>query len=320
MGKNEDILIRDFLKSDLDGLLDLMPKCFSKEFEIAGFDPDHVRSMVNRGYGAMGRLFLGSSRLLGKEPIKFLVAEVEGKVVGTTIVNSQGSVGYISAVMVSPDHRRRGIATTLMKSAVRYVQKRRMSRAILHVISTNAAAKGVYSGLGFEEFEQVTYLVADTDSILSPKGADGVETRPYRGGDMDEVYSLYVASENPNHLRVFDFSRKKLRTTFWLRLFSFGSSKRIVALRAGRIVGSIVASYTTAKEAGGISSVQVRPEDRSHGIEKALLNAAVGEVRKSKAGRIVARIPTTRPELVETTKSLGFGEWMVLVGMSKEAQ
>jgi GNAT superfamily N-acetyltransferase len=188
------------------------------------------------------------------------------------------------------------------------------------VVSTNAAAKGVYSGLGFEEFEQVAYLVADTDSILLPAGADGVETRPYRGADIDEVYNLYLASENPNHLRVFDFSKKKLRTTFWLPLFSFGTSKRIVALRAGRIGGSVVASYTTAKEAGGISSLHVRPEERSQGLEKALLNAAVGEVRKSKARRIVARIPTTRPELVETMKSLGFGEWMVLVGMSKETQ
>lgn len=318
MGKIEGILIRDFRKSDLDELLDLIPKCFAREFEISGFDPDHMRGMVNRAYGTMGRLFIGSARLLGKEPIKFLVAEAAGKAIGTTMVNSQGRIGHISAVMVSPDYQRRGIATALMKNAVGYIQKRKMDRAVLNVVSTNTPAKSIYSGLGFQEFQQVAYLAADTGSIISPGNADGVETRPYRGADEDEVYSLYMASEDPNHLRVFDFTKKQLKTPFWVHLFSFGTSKRIVAMRSGRIVGSAVASYTTAKEAGGIRSVQVRPEDRTQGIENALLNAAIEEIRRSKTRRIIAMIPTTRPELIETLKGMGFSEAMVLIEMSKE--
>lgn len=318
---NPDVLIRDFRKSDLDELLDLLPKCFAQEFSISGFDPDHLRDLINRAYGTAGRLFLGASRLFGREPIKFLVAEVKGELVGTTMVSGEGrAAGYISAVMVSPDHRRRGIATALMKDAVRYIQKKGMQRAVLHVISTNTPAKGVYSGLGFEDFEQVSHLVADLDSIPIAEGVAGIETRPYGGADADAVYNLYMASENPAHLRVFGFSRGQLRTPFWIRLFNFGTSKRIIAVSGGKVVGSIVASYTTPKEAGSISSVQVRPEDRSHGIERTLLNAAIGEIRKSKTGRVVARIPAERVELVEALKGLGFSEVMVLIGMSKETQ
>ncbi len=316
----EDLLIRDFRKSDLDDLLNLLPRCFSKEFEVSGFDADHMRDLINRAYGATGRLFLASTRLLGKEPIRFLVADVKNEVVGTTMVNSSGKVGYISAVMVSPDHRRKGIATTLVKSGVEYIQRRRMERAVLHAVSTNAPAIGVYSKLGFEAFEQVAHLVGDAAS-MPPRGEAGeVETRPFRGADLDEVYDLYGASEDPNHLRVFGLSKGQLKTPFWARLFRFVTQKRIVAVRAGKIVGSVLASYTTPKEAGSISSIQVRPEDRSRGIEKVLAETAIDEIRRGGVNRVLAMVPTTKPELVETLNGLGFREAMVLVGMYRETR
>lgn len=317
--KGEGVLIRDFRKSDLGDIIDLLPKCFATEFEISGFDPDHMRDMMNRAYGSVGRLLLGTSRLLGREPIKFLVAEANHRIIGTTIVNSEGRVGYISAVMVAPENRRRGIATTLVQDAIEYIHERKMQRAVLHVVSANAPARGVYSRLGFKEFEQVVHLVAAVDSIFSEEDATGLEIRPYLGTDIDETYNLYLASENPNHLRIFGFDKNQLKSPFWQRLFRFGTSRRIVALRDGKIVGSIVASYTTAKEAGSISSMHVRPDNRSQGIEKGLARAAIGEIRKGKAERIVAMVPATRPELVETLKDLGFVEAMVLIGMYKES-
>src|SRR5208337_5149987 len=119
LGKtNDNVLIRDFRKSDLNDLLGLLPMCFSGEFEISGFDPDHLIDMVNRGFGRNGRLILGLLRLFGKEPAKFLVAEAGGKIVGTVIINNRREFGFISSVMVHPEYRRKGIATRLMKNAL----------------------------------------------------------------------------------------------------------------------------------------------------------------------------------------------------------
>ena len=320
MSKEDAVSIRDFHKSDLNDLLDLLPRCFAKEFEITGFDSAHMRDVINRAYGMTGRLFLGTSRLFGKEPIRFLVAELENKIVGTTMVNSEEKVGYISAVMVSPDHRRKGIATTLVKSANEYIQRRRMDRAVLHAVSTNAPAIGVYSKIGFEPFEQIVHLVGDSASMPAQTDADGVEIRPFRGRDLDDVYNLTRASQEPNHLRILGLSKKQLKIPFWLRLFRFSTQKRIVAVRDGKIIGSIVAAYTTPKEAGNISSIQVRPEDRSQGIEKALVTAATNEIKKGGASRILATVPTSRQELIDVLKSLGFKETMVLVGMFKETR
>ena len=89
MGKEEDaVLVRDFQKTDLNDLLDLLPRCFTKEFELTGFDSAHARDMVNRGYGCTVELFMATARLFGREPIKFLVAEAKEQVVGTTMVKT----------------------------------------------------------------------------------------------------------------------------------------------------------------------------------------------------------------------------------------
>jgi ribosomal protein S18 acetylase RimI-like enzyme len=320
VNKKDNVSIRDFRKSDLNDLLDLLPRCFAREFEITGFDPVHMREVINRAYGMTGRLFLGTSRLLGKEPIRFLVADLENRIVGTTMVDSRERVGYISSVMVSPDHRRRGIATSLVKSANDYIRRRGMDRAVLHAVSTNVPAIGVYSKLGFEPFEQIAHLVGDSASMPAQTDTDGVEVRPFRGTDLNDVYNLTRASQEPNHLKVLGLSKKQLKTPLWLRLFNFSTQKRMVAVRDDRIVGSVVAAYTTPKEVGNISSVQVKPEDRSQGIEKALVAAASNEIKKGGVGRILATVPTSRQELIDVLTSLGFKETMVLVGMFKETR
>jgi ribosomal protein S18 acetylase RimI-like enzyme len=319
VGTEDTVLIRDFRKSDIDDLLDLLPKCFAQEFEVSGFDPERVRSMVNRIFGTTGGLFLTVMRLLGKEPVKFFVAVAEGRFVGTTIVSRSGKVGYISAVMVHPDYRRRGIATALMKSAIEHVQERRMDRAVLDAVVTNAQAISVYSKLGFKEFEQVANFVGDIESV--PTQAKGeVEVRPYSKGDLHEVYNLIQTVGEPDHLRVYGFSEKSLRAPFWSRLFRFSTQKRFVAVRGGRIVGYVSASYTSPKEAGSISSISVNPEDRARGVEATLMAAASEEIRQGGVGRVRVAIPTSRRELLEAAKGLGFKESLTLVGMNRETR
>ena len=66
--------------------------------------------------------------MFGKEPFKMFVAEIDRRVVGTTMVNKRGKVGYISTVMVHPTYRRKGIARKLMTSALDYIQKKKKNR------------------------------------------------------------------------------------------------------------------------------------------------------------------------------------------------
>lgn len=319
LGKMSDhVLIRDFHKSDLSDLLDLFPKCITREFEISGFDPDHITEMVNRAFGRTGRLILGLLRLSGKEPIKFLVAEADGKIVGTTIVNDRGKFGYISSVMVHPEYRRKGIATRLMTNALNYLRRRRKARAVLHVMSENTPAISVYVKLGFKAFERSAYFVRDVDSIQVPEPTSGVKIREFQKDDLDEVYRLVRESEDPNHLRIFDFSKKNLKTPLLQRIFRFATQKKLVASFGGRIFGYVEAAYTTPKESGGISSLSVTGEDKSLGVERLLVEAASNEIVKGGVRRVRIAVPEARRERVETLRSLGFREVLTMDAMATE--
>jgi ribosomal protein S18 acetylase RimI-like enzyme len=315
-----NVLIRDLRKSDLSDLLGLLPVCFTKEFEVSGFDPDHIADMVNRGFGRTGTLILGLLRLFGKEPGKFLVAEADGKIVGTTFVSNRGKSGYLFSVMVNPDYRRKGIATTLMTSALNYIRRTKKARAVLHVDSTNDSAKSLYVKLGFKTFEHSTYFVRETNSTRAPENASGVKIREFQKDDLDAVYNLIEASEDPDSLRIFDFTKKDLKTPFLQRVFSFGTQKKLVAVLGSRIVGYAEASYTTPKEAGRIGSIHVNSEDRSLGIEKLLIEAANNEIAEGDIRRIRLSAPTAKQELIETVKNLGFKEVLVMDAMVAEFQ
>jgi ribosomal-protein-alanine N-acetyltransferase len=316
--KEDNVLIRDFRKSDLDDLLRLLPECFAEEFEVSGFDPDHTRDMVNRAYGRTGRLILWLLRLCGKEPMKFLVAEVDCKVVGTTIIDDRRKAGSISAVMVHPDCRRKGIATRLMTNALDYIRERKKARAILYVMSANTPAMDMYVKLGFRAFERAVFFVGETDRLPALQDTGGVQIRSFHKDDLDAVYRLIRASEDPNRLRIFDFSKNNLRTPFLQRLFRFSTEKKMVAVFDGRIVGYAEAAYTTPKEVGKIGFIHVNPEGKSLGVEKMLINAAGNEIEKAGVRRIRIIVPATRQELAETVKNLGFTETLMADGMVAE--
>jgi len=317
---SNDVLIRDFRKSDLNDVLDVASQSFAEEFEVTGFDPDHLREMVDRMFGILGKIFLGLFKLFGKEPMKVFVAEVDNRIVGTTIVNKRRKVGYISTVMVHPAYRRKGMATKLMKSALDYIQKKKMTRAVLHVVSTNTPARNLYTKLGFRKFEDITYMVGDINSLLAPKNTEKLQIRTFHKGDITEVYNLIKISENPQHLEIFDFNKNDLKTPLLKRIFHFSTEKKMVAIQNDRIVGYAQASYTTPKEAGHIGDIHVYPENRSSEIDMALVSAAIDQIRQCGTKRIRVTVSSMRQELMETLKNLGFKKHLEMEGMFLESK
>ena len=321
LGKtNNNILFRELRKSDLSDFLDLLKTCFAEEFEISGFDPDHVTDMFNRGFGGTGKLILDLMRLFGKEPFKFLVAEANGKIVGTTIVSNRGKSGYISTVMAHPDYRRKGVATRLVTDALTHIKRRKMARAVLHVNSMNATAKNLYLKLGFKTFEHVAYFVKETGSVHLSENASKIKIREFQKDDLDQVYNLIKASEDSNSLRIFDFTKKDLKVPFLQRAFGLATQKKLVAVLDDRIVGYAEVTYTTPKESGRIASISVNSRDRSLGIEKLLIGEASNEIAGGGVNRIRLAAPTAKQELIETVKELGFKEIVIMDAMVTEFQ
>jgi ribosomal protein S18 acetylase RimI-like enzyme len=310
--------IREFRKEDFDDIIECSKVSFAEEFEIGGFDPEVWRKAANWRFSILGETLFSFLRLLDKEPMKLFVAEVNGRVVGTTMVTKRGNSGYISLVMVHSDFRRKGIATELVKTAIDYTRKRKLTRVILHVISTNNPAKSLYKKLGFEKFDDFYYLTVETDSFQIPEGATKIEVRDLQKSDLDQAYELIKTLRDPNWLKVYDFSKKDLKTPWLSRIFPMATMKKIVAAQNERIVGYASSSYTSAKEAGRITNVDVSPELVSQGVVEELIRISLNFVKSSGTKTVLVTVPLKKEELVKKLRALGFEKRLTMEGMVLE--
>jgi len=205
-----------------------------------------------------------------------------------------------------------------MKNALDYIQKKKMKRAVLHVVSTNVPAKNLYTELGFKEFEKTAHLAGEIDHLSHAENVEGVQIRNFEKNDTDAVYELMKSSEDPKHLEIFDFKKEDLKTPLVQRMFHFSTESTIVALHGNNVIGYAQTICTTPNEAGRVRNIQVCPEMRSKGIEEMLINAAINEIKKAGTKKVTATASLKRPELIAAMKQFGFKKHLEMEGMVLE--
>ncbi|MCI4364493.1 MAG: GNAT family N-acetyltransferase [Thermoplasmata archaeon] len=82
--------------------------------------------------------------LLGRPPLRFLVAAQEGRIVGTTLIVPWERSGYVLGVGVRPSHRRQGLAGRLVAWAEELALQRGKEWAVLDVEEDNLPAVTLY--------------------------------------------------------------------------------------------------------------------------------------------------------------------------------
>lgn len=85
----------------------------------------------------------------------FLVAEIDGVVVGTLMAGYDGHRGSINYVGVLPGNRKMGIGRALMSEAEKLLIERGCPKINLHVRTNNLEAVEFYRRLGYETFDIV---------------------------------------------------------------------------------------------------------------------------------------------------------------------
>lgn len=80
---------------------------------------------------------------------QYLVAEQDGKVVGSGGVLAIGETAQILTVGVLPTARRQGIGEQLVQALLAEAVRRRADEVLLEVRTDNAAARRLYDKLGF---------------------------------------------------------------------------------------------------------------------------------------------------------------------------
>jgi ribosomal protein S18 acetylase RimI-like enzyme len=89
------------------------------------------------------------ARKLAVRPDWFLVAELDGAVVGTVMVGYEGHRGWISYLGVDPAYQRRGIGRALMAEAERLLRSEGCPKINLQVRTGNSEAIEFYRQVGF---------------------------------------------------------------------------------------------------------------------------------------------------------------------------
>ena len=91
------------------------------------------------------------ARKLKVQPELFLVAELQGVVVGTVMAGYEGHRGWVNYLAVDIGQRRRGIGTALMRDAERRLRLVGCPKINLQIRRENTDVQAFYATLGFTE-------------------------------------------------------------------------------------------------------------------------------------------------------------------------
>jgi ribosomal protein S18 acetylase RimI-like enzyme len=87
---------------------------------------------------------------LTRDPDLFLVAEVDGRIVGAVLGGFDGRRGLVYHLAVEADFREKGLGTALMAELENRLRARGCVKAYLLVVPDNAEAVAFYRRLGWD--------------------------------------------------------------------------------------------------------------------------------------------------------------------------
>jgi ribosomal protein S18 acetylase RimI-like enzyme len=106
----------------------------------------------------------GLARLLAADPQALLVAELGGVPVGSLIATWDGWRGSLYRLAVSPKHRRKGLATMLLREGERRLRERGAVRLTAIVADDEAGAMAFWQAAGYEQQQHRARFVRHPDT------------------------------------------------------------------------------------------------------------------------------------------------------------
>jgi len=138
--------IRLAAKEDLDALLNLEKICFKEET----FSRRQVKYLLQKARSIV------------------LVAEIEGNIIGSIIILLRERIlnARIYSFNVHPEHRRKGIAKSLMDTAFDILKEKGYNKITLEVGINNQAAQNLYQLKGFIVDKKLSDYYTNGDDAL----------------------------------------------------------------------------------------------------------------------------------------------------------
>ena len=142
-----DFIIRSFHTDDIEDVIELWSKC-----GLVAPQNNPQRDI---------------ERKLKVNPEWFLVGEFEGRIIATCIAGYEGLRGWINYLAVSPQYRRQGFATQMIREAEKILKDVGCPKINLQIRSSNKEVIEFYKAIGFNKDDVVSMgkrLVQDNPS------------------------------------------------------------------------------------------------------------------------------------------------------------
>lgn len=134
---NQKITIRPVEQRDMPALLAIDDACFEElwRYDAASF----IDILTTHPY--------------------FVVAELNGKVIGYQFNALEGEYGYLVRIAVHPSMNGQGIGIRLMAEAIRFFERASVSRIMLNTQDDNIRAHRLYEWFGFMRIQQMGFVL-----------------------------------------------------------------------------------------------------------------------------------------------------------------
>ncbi|SHH36519.1 ribosomal-protein-alanine N-acetyltransferase [Sporanaerobacter acetigenes DSM 13106] len=125
-----DILVRPMLEKDIDEVLDIEKTSFATPWPKEAFTLEITKNML----------------------AKYVVAEIQGKVVGYGGIWLIIDEGHVTNIAVHEKYRGLGVGNKIMEGLIDICRDRNIVAMTLEVRKTNEVAKSLYDKYGFKEY------------------------------------------------------------------------------------------------------------------------------------------------------------------------
>ncbi|NLX61945.1 MAG: ribosomal protein S18-alanine N-acetyltransferase [Tissierellia bacterium] len=125
-----NVIIREMQERDLDRVMEIENKAFSPPWTREAFLLELTKNLL----------------------AKYIVAEVDGQVVGYGGIWLIIDEGHITNIAVDEKYRNKGIGSKIMEGLIQLCIDRNIVSMTLEVRKSNEAAKALYKKFGFKEY------------------------------------------------------------------------------------------------------------------------------------------------------------------------
>ena len=140
--------LRAMTLDDYDAVIDLMKRTPGVTFRDADSRPS-------------------TARYLARNPGLSFVAEADGKLAGCVMCGHDGRRGYLQHLVVLPEHRRQGLAASLVERCLAGLECEGILKCHLDVIKTNTEAARYWSGQGWQlrtDIDRYSFVSSDDEN------------------------------------------------------------------------------------------------------------------------------------------------------------